>query len=332
VNRAVGNGDAEAGQARGVGEGIQRTGLLSRIAETLFWTGRYIERADDTVWMVDVYVHRMLEEPQADEELACNALLAVLGIPPPGTAALDIGLTLNRLAYDHASQSAIADAVLAARSGARTVREVISGEMWECLNVTALSLPRQPEVADRLGPHSYLSFVRERAALFFGLADSTMSHDEAWRFLVLGQNVERVDMTARMLLARMPASPCELGSQMLQACGAYESFARTRGRAGGPQRVAEFLILDRLFPRSVRHALARAEECLIVLDSAPARDTVLAPVRRMRAQLDSADPQLLPERPAEILGILQQNCLELSEAITERFFTYAQPVPWEKRL
>jgi uncharacterized alpha-E superfamily protein len=333
VNRAAENRAAEAGQAHDVGQGIQRTGLLSRIAETLFWTGRYIERADDTARMVDVYVHRMLEEPQADEEAACNALLAVLGILPPDAAGLDIGLTLDRLAYDHASQSAIAGAVLAARSGARTVREVISGEMWECLNVTALSLPRQREAADRLGPHSYLSFVRERAALFFGLADSTMSHDEAWRFLVLGQNVERVDMTARMLLARMPASPYELGSQMLlQACGAYESFARTRGRAGGPQRVAEFLILDRLFPRSVRHALARAEECLIVLDSAPASDRVLAPVRRMREQLDAADRQLLPEQPAEVLGILQQTCLQLSEAITERFFTYAQPVSWEKRL
>jgi uncharacterized alpha-E superfamily protein len=165
VNRAAENRAAEAGQAHDVGQGIQRTGLLSRIAETLFWTGRYIERADDTARMVDVYVHRMLEEPQADEEAACNALLAVLGILPPDAAGLDIGLTLDRLAYDHASQSAIAGAVLAARSGARTVREVISGEMWECLNVTALSLPRQREAADRLGPHSYLSFVRERAAL-----------------------------------------------------------------------------------------------------------------------------------------------------------------------
>jgi uncharacterized alpha-E superfamily protein len=322
VNPAAGNGTA-----------LTPTGLLSRIAETLFWTGRYIERADDTARMVDVYVHRMFEEPQADEEAGCNALLAVLGIPPPDAERLDIGLTLDRLVYDQKSPSAIAGAVLAARAGARTVREVISGEMWECLNVTALSLPRQRKAAERLGPHSYLGFVRERAALFFGLADSTMSHDEAWRFLVLGQNVERVDMTARMLLARMPASPYELGSQMLlQACGAYESFARTRGRAGGPQHVADFLVLDRLFPRSVRHALATAEECLIALDPAPARDGVLVPVRRMRAQLDAVDPQTLPDQLADVLGTLQQTCLELSEAITERYFTYAQPVPWEKRL
>src|ERR1700735_5868693 len=100
-----------------------RTGLLSRIAETLFWTGRYIERADDTARMVDVYVHRMLEEPQADEEAGCGALLAVLGMRPPPDARLDIGQTLDQLAYDPASPSAIAGALLAARSRARTVRD-----------------------------------------------------------------------------------------------------------------------------------------------------------------------------------------------------------------
>jgi hypothetical protein len=145
-----------------------RTGLLSRIAETLLWTGRYIERADDTARMVDVYVHRMLEEPQAGEEAACSALLAVLGMPPPEDARLDIGMTLDQLAYDEKSPSAIAGAVLAARLGARSVREVISSEMWECLNVTGLGLPGQRRAAERLGPHVYLRFIRERAALFFG--------------------------------------------------------------------------------------------------------------------------------------------------------------------
>jgi len=318
-----------------------RTGLLSRIAETLFWTGRYIERADDTARMVDVYIHRILEEPQADEDAGCSALLAVLGIPPPEAVRLDIGTALDRLAYDQKSPSAIAGAVLAARSGARTVREVISGEMWECLNVTALGLPARRKAAERLGPHVYLQFIRERAALFFGLADSTMSHDDAWRFLVLGQSVERVDMTARMLLARMPAAPSELGWQMLlRACGAYESFARTRIWAGGGSRhVAEFLILDRMFPRSVLHALATAEECLVALDPDPVSGTdpasdgagSLARIRQMRTRLERASPDALPGQLGDVLSALQQSCLEVSEAITERYFTYAQPAPWEQR-
>jgi uncharacterized alpha-E superfamily protein len=311
----------------------ERTRLLSRIAETLFWTGRYIERADDTARMVDVYVHRMLEEPQADEEAACGALLGVLGIAPPETARLDIGMALDQLAYDLKSPSAIAGAVLAARSGARSVREVISGEMWECLNVTALALPDQRKAAERLGPHVYLRFVRERAALFFGLADSTMSHDDAWRFLILGRSVERVDMTARMLLARMPAAPQELGWQMLlHACGAYESFARTRSWTGGSRDVAEFLVLDRLFPRSVLHAMATAQECLAALDPGAAADAAgdLARIAKMRARLEESGSRLLSDQLATVLSELQQTCLEASEAIAEHYFSYAQPAEWEK--
>jgi uncharacterized alpha-E superfamily protein len=318
-----------------------RSGLLSRVAETLFWTGRYVERADDTARMVDVYVHRMLEEPSTDEEVGCRALLAVLGIQPPEATRLDIGCTLEQLAYDTQSPSAIAGAVKAARSGARSVRQVISGEMWECLNVAALRLPGQHKAAERLGPHVYLRFIRERAALFFGLADATMSHDDAWRFLRLGQSVERADMTARMLLARMPAGPHDLGWQMLlQACGAYESFLRTGSRVGGAGRVAEFLVLDRMFPRSALHALATAEECLVALDSGPGRDDVgglgrddaggLVRIRRMRSRLESADPELLPGQLTDVLGALQRACLEANESIAARYFADAESVEWEE--
>ena len=177
-------------------------------------------------------------------------------------AGLDVDVVLFRLVYDTHSPSAIAGAVLGARAGVRGIREVISSEMWECLNVTAHALPGQKRAAERLGPHVYLRFIRERAALFFGLADSTMSHDDAWRFLVLGRSLERADMTARLLLARM-AAPDDLGwPVLLRACGAHECFIRTHGWAAESARVAEFLLLDRLFPRSVVHALATAEECL----------------------------------------------------------------------
>jgi uncharacterized alpha-E superfamily protein len=309
------------------------SGLLSRIAETLFWTGRYVERADDTARMADVYVHHTLEEPQSDEDATCRALLGVLGIPAVADTRLDIDGTLYQLAYDQKTPSAVAGAMLSARGGARSVREVISGEMWECLNVTALALPRQRRAAERLGPHVYLRFISERAALFFGLADSTMSHDDAWRFLILGQSLERVDMTARLLLARMAAAPHEAGWPMLlRACGAYESFIRTRSWTGDAAHVAEFLILDRLFPRSVLHTLGTAEECLAALDPGPGRagmgDPARRPIGRLRTRLEYADPQLLPGQLGELLSALQETCLEATEAITERYFTYAQPVTW----
>jgi uncharacterized alpha-E superfamily protein len=205
--------------------------------------------------------------------------------------------------------------------------------MWECLNVTGLGLPGQRRAAERLGPHVYLRFVRERAALFFGLADSTMSHDDAWRFLVLGRSLERVDMTARLLLARMPASAYELGWPMLlRACGAYESFIRTSNWTGGSREVAEFLMLDHLFPRSVLHSLGIAEECLTALDPdrAGLSEQARRPIGLMRTRLEYADPQLLPEQLPELLAALQQTCLQASEAVAARYFTCAPPVVWEQ--
>ena len=165
---------------------------------------------------------------------------------------------LFRLVFEAQTPSAIAGSMLGARAGARGIREVISSEMWECLNVTAHGLSGQKRAAERLGPHVYLRYIRERAALFFGLADSTMSHDDAWRFLVLGRVLERADMTARLLLARM-SGPRR--ARLARCCCApaaptSRSSEPTAGRPS-PHRVAEFLLLDRLFPRSVVHALSR---------------------------------------------------------------------------
>src|ERR1017187_241464 len=233
-----------------------------------------------------------------------------------------------------AGAAAISGSVLAARAGAGGVREVISSEMWECLNVAAQGLAGQRRAAERLGPHVFLRFIRERAALFFGLAESTMSHDDAWRFLVLGRSLERADMTARLLLARLPG-PEELSwPLLLHACGAYESFIRTHGWAAEPSRVAEFLLLDRLFPRSVLHSLVTAEECLMALNPGPVRmgmdDPARRPVGQLRTRLEYADPALLPDELPELLGQLQQACVEACDAITKRYFQYEAPVLWER--
>ena len=122
--------------------------LLSRIAETLYWTGRYVERADDTARLIDAYVHRMLGAAGGGSDAECRALFGILGVD--ADAGLDVGAVLFRLVYDTHSPSAIAGAVLGARAGVRGIREVISSEMWECLNVTALALPGQKRAAERL--------------------------------------------------------------------------------------------------------------------------------------------------------------------------------------
>jgi uncharacterized alpha-E superfamily protein len=308
--------------------------LLSRIAEAIYWTGRYVERADDTARLVDVYVHRMLGETGADSDAACRALFGILGVPVEPGSELDVDVVLFRLVFETQSSSAIAGSMLGARAGARGIREVISSEMWECLNVTGHGLAGQKRAAERLGPHVYLRYIRERSALFFGLADSTMSHDDAWRFLVLGRSLERADMTARLLLARMSA-PDDLGwPVLLRACGAHESFIRTHGWAAESARVAEFLLLDRLFPRSVVHALATAEECLAALNPGPTRagvdDPARRPVGRLRNRLEYTDPKQLAAQLPELLSTLQETCVQASEAIARQYFQYQVPVAWER--
>ncbi|MDQ2814162.1 MAG: alpha-E domain-containing protein [Actinomycetota bacterium] len=311
--------------------------LLSRMAETLFWTGRYVERADDTARLVDVYVHRLLGDSGdhgSGSGEDCGPLFGILGVKSGPDAEPDVGTALFRLAYDTASPSAISGSVLAARAGARGIREVISSEMWECLNVAGHGLTGQRRAAERLGPHVFFRFIRERAALFFGLAESTMSHDDAWQFLVLGRSLERADMTARLLLARLPG-PQELSwPLLLHACGAYESFIRTHGWAAEPSRVAEFLLLDRLFPRSVLHSLVTAEECLMALNPGPVRmgmdDPARRPVGQLRTRLEYADPAQLPEELPDLLGQLQEACVEACDAITRRYFQYEAPVLWER--
>jgi len=121
---------------------------------------------------------------------------------------------------------------------------------------------------------------------------------------------------------------------LLRACGAYESFIRTQGWAAEPSLVAEFLLLDRLFPRSVLHSLGTAEDCLLALNPDPVRmgtdDPARRPVGRLRTRLEYADRQQLAEQLPELLETLQQACAQACEAITMRYFQYEASVAWEQ--
>lgn len=312
---------------------MRSMGMLSRIAESLFWIGRYVERADDTARILDAFLARMLEDPWADQDSACRSVLAILGVTAPDDRRLTTGDTLELLAFDRTNPSAIAGALASARDNARGTRETISSEMWECLNVTWHALGTRQKTAERLGPHIYLGFVRERAAVLAGLAESTMSRDDSWRFLILGRSLERVDMTARQL--SIQAETPEIAPDwhtVLRACGADESFLRTHGGNVVPQRVVEFLLLDRLFPRSALHALTTAEDCLRALTPGTERAGVTDPARRpigqARTRLEYADVSTLLEDLPAHLRALQQACAAASAAVTARFFVQAMPVAW----
>lgn len=254
--------------------------MLARLAESLYWIGRYVERADDTARILDSYVHRLAESPIADQADLVRSLFSTLGIEVPEGSELGASDAMATLAYDEANPSAIAGAFAGAFDNARRSRDVISSEMWVTINATRLRLPSVHATSLQLGPASYLQFVRERAALFLGLADSTMSRDDAWRFLMLGRSIERMDMTARLLRSRLVGGGGHADwMAFLRASGAMESFMRSASGLSDARGVAAFLLVDRLFPRSVLFTLLDADRSLVDLQAGHPRASAADPIR-----------------------------------------------------
>jgi uncharacterized alpha-E superfamily protein len=308
--------------------------LLSRLAESLFWIGRYVERADDTSRIVDAYLHRLLEDPFEDESLACRSLLAIMGLEP-SAAEVTTETVMDLLAFDSANPSAITGSLRSAYENSLGARGVISSEMFECLNTTYFELPARRTHATRLGPHAFLRFVRERAALFAGLTDSTMSRSDAWRFVVLGRSLERVDMTARLLSVRVVAGGhAPDWPTLLRAAGAEEAFLRAHAGIERPLEVAEFLLLDPLFPRSAIHALEEAEECLAALEdqglrSGPPSSAARRTIGQMRTSLLYTDRDALLSELPTLLEAISDSCARSSMAIATQHFGSIHSVRWE---
>jgi uncharacterized alpha-E superfamily protein len=305
--------------------------VLSRIAESLFWIGRYIERADDTARILDAHLQLLLEDPWIEEDPACRSLLAVMGAPePPVYATVTRRSVMNMLAYDLRAPSAIAGALAAARENARRAREIVSTELWECLNTTWNQLPGQ---IDNLPPHLYFAWARERAAIVSGLIDSGTSRDLTWQFLVLGRSIERADMTARLVATRALAGITGPSwTTLLRSCGAYESFLRThRGRASDAL-AAEFLLLDRYFPRSVMYALQRAERCLGEISPGEARRSTEGDAQRIlgrsRSGLEFRPLDELLDGLPEEMEAVQRACSAASDAIRSRYFPSPISTAW----
>ena len=305
--------------------------MLARNAESLYWIGRYVERADDTARILDVSVHQLLEDATVDADKTSRQLLTVLGIGAPPGMELDVWTLTELVAMSREHAGSIVSSISSARENTRVAREVVSTELWECINAMYNAVPERQRAAKRVGPSLFFSFVEERAAMFAGLADSTMSRDDGWRFLVLGRFVERVDMIVRLLMSRVGDKPSSPGwVTVLRSAGAHDTYLRTYRGALDATRVVQFLLLDRLFPRSVFHALSQAESCLDHLDNQPStRVGAKAEASRLlgkaRSELEFLRPEELLEDLTGRLLALQQCIRDVGEAVALQYF---HSVPW----
>ena len=167
------------------------------------------------------------------------------------------------MATDPKSRSSIAGALAAPVENTRAVRHVVPVEFWEHINATWAELPLQWEAGRRAGPALYLSFVKTQCAGMMGLADTMMSRDQTWLFFTLGRCLERTDVVARQLATVAFDQVFDSGLVMLlRSCGGYEPYLRLSQGVVEPGRVLDFLLRDRLFPRSAFASLTLAEECL----------------------------------------------------------------------
>ena len=309
--------------------------MLSRIAESLYWIGRYVERAEDTSRILDVHLTLLVEDPWAPEDVVCASLMSAMG--HDGADGDDAATTsagvLDKLAWDRTTPGSVVGALAAARENARRSREVVSSELWESINVTFLdgSRPQWHSV-----PHGFLTWVRERVAAFNGVADSTLSRDEAWHFLVLGRSIERADMTARLVAARSLAG--DAGPSwvtLLQSCGAYQAFLRSAKGAVDDRRSVEFLLLDELFPRTLMSALRMAESCLDELSvqhggGERGRGSEAHRVLGMiRSELQFAPTAELFDDVYHVMERVQSACSVASDAVSRRYFPRGVVTAWK---
>ncbi|MBO1771127.1 alpha-E domain-containing protein [Agrococcus sp. TF02-05] len=306
--------------------------MLSRIAESLFWIGRYIERADGTARILDVYLQLLLEDVAVDEDTACRALLGVMGHDAPPERKLTRVDVVNTLATDRSQPASIAYSVNAARENARRAREIISTELWEVLNATYANMPRRvsPEQV-----HVMFGWVRERAALAGGMADSTASRDDAWSFLNLGRFIERADMVARLLATRaLTEASGPSWTTILRSVGAYEAYLRTYRGVPSSTNAAEFLLLDRLFPRSILFSIRGAEDCLRDIEPRQDRVGFVDPAQRMlgqiRAELEFTPIQEIIERLPTVMDKVQSTTTSVSHAVRERYFPTHNLPAWTR--
>jgi uncharacterized alpha-E superfamily protein len=303
--------------------------MLSRIAESLFWIGRYVERSDGTSRILDVHLQLLLEDPWIDEDTACRSLLSVMGHTDESNEPLNRSDVLALLGYDRGCAESIAFAVEAARENARRAREIVSTELWECLNQTNSKLPKR--VSDEKA-HEFFRWVRERAALAIGIIESATTHDEAWQFFALGRAVERADMTARLLATRaLTEASGPSWTTILRSCGGYEAYLRTYRGVPSTQNAAQFLLTDRLFPRSILYSASRAIDALRAIEPVTNRTGAPDEAQRLLGQIRSElEFRSISDLLADLPGNMENVQIVMSAAsdeVRKKYFpTSAVPV------
>jgi uncharacterized alpha-E superfamily protein len=318
--------------------------MLSRVADALFWMARYYERAENTSRLIDVNINMMLDMGHALSDAGSSAPYwnPIIRITSPfdGFRARYPKTTqesaLEWLTFDENNPNSIFSCISSTRENARAIRGQISSEMWQQINSTYLRV-KDSTSADiwREGPHSYFLRIREASQLFQGMVKSTQPRDEAFHWMQLGKYLERADATTRLVDVKyhiLLPSVDEVGGPIdnvqwiavLKSCSAYEAYQRRYVAKITPSRVAEFLVLDRTFPRAVRFSFDQVRWALRsiaiehgAIDERPP-EIVASHVRHMLSETTMKG--IVQFGLHEYMAQIQHYCAEVSNKITQTYF------------
>lgn len=309
--------------------------MLARLAENLFWCGRYLVRAEDTARMVDVTWHMLLESSPTTVARSWEQLLDVLHQTGGYHAwadghgevvAIRADDVVHWIVNEPSNEGSVVCSAHAARENARSVRELVSSELWEAVNDLHLNIKRR-DIPKELGdqPYDLFKTVRASCQTIMGVLWETMPRDEAYRFLRLGRALERAEMTCRLVQVRWEQGQGDTSFDhwllLLRSVGALEAYRRRRAGLPDPRQVVDFLVLDPLLPRSVLFSLEQALDQLQKLGS---NDGLAARrLGRTRAALGYRDVDEVMEIGVEaMLGRMQAEIRDVADAITQEYFRH----------
>jgi uncharacterized alpha-E superfamily protein len=312
--------------------------MLARVADSLYWIGRYVERAEHLCRLSDVMLTATLDRTEAASQIARIALAAV-GDPEDAAKAQNPYEAALALVLDRGDHGSVASSLGRARENARQVRDQITTETWERLNIIHFRMT-DPHAARAFagGSQAFLHDTIADLHLFKGAADATMSHGEGWRFLLLGVYLERAQLIGALLEVCFgdkrlkPITDHTALTSLLRMGCALEPYLRVYTADMQPRFIMEFLLLDEDFPRSMRFCTARIEEHLASISRHVEATGMAGPDRiagRLRSKLQYADiDEVLAGGSTAFIASILDECANVHKAVYEAFVAY----PLEQRL
>lgn len=307
--------------------------MLSRVAANLYWMARYLERSENTARLINTTTKLLLDLPPG-ASFGWDILLKVAGLDrlfSERYAEANEANIMRFLIVDECNPSSIASCVRHARENTRTFREVLPTEIWERVNKLYLYVQKNAEraVSGRAQRYEVLDAVIENRQSIVGLLMGSMSHDLAYQFIKLGRNLERADMTTRIIDVNsavltpggnvLPTPIQErLWMSVLTALSAYQMYRRHVGVHVVPDKVVNWMLTNPDFPRTVVHCLAEIESCLAALPNyGPPMQAVRRAWRRVAGMKVAG---LTPVVLHEYLDQIQSDLAAIHEKVAEQYF------------